>query len=443
MLANFRVRLLILLAFWLITAVALALWISGSQRRELTLAAGPAGSETYLFARTIAEVLEDIDDGPRIMVLETGGSKENMMLLERGQVDLAMVQADTEMPEAALGLARLFPDAYHLVVTVESGVRQVSELGGKRVAIPPRSSAEHQSFWFLADHYGLQPKDLTALPVSSEAAIFALQHGEVDALFKVRSPGNPAISRLIRSGSVELVPIRQAEALALKQPALRNGVIPEGSYRGYPPLPGENLLTAALDRLLVAHADLTPGTVYRFTRALFESRSDLVHRYPLAGFMTSLDEDANSAIPAHPGARRYFDREKPSLLQQNARLASALLYTAVIIGSGLFALRARWLRSRRLRMGDFNARLMAIAGSARGNDDFESLLANKHQLMDILQEVVSDLDQDRVSQDEFEHFSFTWQAVDALLRDQILLIKRDGVVEERLAEKRLGATVNG
>jgi hypothetical protein len=48
-------------------------------------------------------------------------------------------------------------------------------------------------------------------------------------------------------------------------------------------------------------------------------------------------------------------------------------------------------------------------------------MGSKHQLMDILTEVVNDLERERVSQEEFEHFSFTWQAVDALLRDRLAL----------------------
>ena len=160
---------------------------------------------------------------------------------------------------------------------------------------------------------------------------------------------------------------------------------------------------------------------YRLTRDIFEARSDLVARFPLSGQLTHLEDDADSAIPAHPGARRYFDREKPGFLSQNARLASALLYVVVLAGSGLIALRARWLRSRRLRMGDFNERVLQIAQEARGSMDRAQLVSKKNQLMDILREVVGDLDAERVSQEEFEHFSFTWQAVDAMVRDQLML----------------------
>ena len=350
------------------------------------------------------------------------GGGENMDLLASGQIDIAAVQADAKIPEQALGIARLYPDAYHLVVNAESGIAHFSQLRGKRVAIPPAASAQNASFWFLADHYRLSEDVLSALPMSAEAANFAMLHNQVDAVFRVRAPGNRRIRELIGDHTMQIVPIEQSQALSLKQPALAAGYIPRGSYRGYPPLPEEDLPTAVLDRLLVASRELDAATAYRFTRDLFDARSEIMSRYPLGGFISALDADANSALPAHPGARQYFDREKPGLLAQNARLASAGLYLVVLMFSGLIALRSRWLKARRLRMGDFNARLMKIAEGARDNHDLRALVNYKNALMDILGEVVSDLDQEKVSQEEFEHFSFTWQAVDALVRDQLMLL---------------------
>ncbi len=73
-------------------------------------------------------------------------------------------------------------------------------------------------------------------------------------------------------------------------------------------------------------------------------------------------------------------------------------------------------------MADFNERLMDIADASRASNDQHELMQAKLKLMDILGEVVSDLDHERVSQSEFEHFSFTWQAVDALVRDKLLFL---------------------
>jgi hypothetical protein len=72
-------------------------------------------------------------------------------------------------------------------------------------------------------------------------------------------------------------------------------------------------------------------------------------------------------------------------------------------------------------MHTFNRRLMEIASTAGDESELDKLLAHKRQLIDILTEVVADLESEKVSQEEFEHFSFTWQAVDALVRDRMTL----------------------
>jgi hypothetical protein len=172
----------------------------------------------------------------------------------------------------------------------------------------------------------------------------------------------------------------------------------------------------------VARAELDTDLVYRITQAIFETRSDILESSKLAGFIGPLPDDGSSVIASHPGARAYFDREKPGFMQENARLVSAMLYISAIVCSGLLALRTHWVRSRRLRMHTFNRRLMEIAAGARDETEIPKLMQGKHMLMDMLREVVEDLESERVNQEEFEHFSFTWQAVDALLRDRLNLV---------------------
>ena len=56
----------------------------------------------------------------------------------------------------------------------------------------------------------------------------------------------------------------------------------------------------------------------------------------------------------------------------------------------------------------------------------ESELHGLHErLVAMLRGVVTDLDRDRVSQGEFEHFSFTWDAVDTLVRDRMTRVAKE------------------
>ena len=416
-----RIRIILMLIIWLISLGALILWLSSAKTTRITVGGGPAGSESLALSMAVAKVLNESNTGFQMHVFETGGSTENLRLLESGQIDVATIQADTAVPDGVLGVTTLYQDAYHLIVRAQSDIYGFSDLRNRRIAIPPVTSGQFGSFWFLADHFGLSEQQLQALPMGEDAANFAMEQGQVDAIFRVRAPGNALIRNLIGDKALRLVPIVQSEALALKQPAISPGVIPLGSYRGSPALPEQDLPTATLSRLLVARADLDTQLVYGLTRQMYERRSEILVYSKLAGFIGPLPEDAVSVIPAHPGARHYYDREKPTFMQQNARLVSAILYMAAIISSGLLALRTFWVKSRRLRMTEFNQRLMEIANAARKEFDTAALASRKHQLMDILGEVINDLDRKKVSQEEFEHFSFTWQAVDALVRDQVVL----------------------
>jgi TRAP transporter TAXI family solute receptor len=418
-----RMRFIIVGIVWIATLSAVLYWFLATRGTRLALAAGPRGSESFQLATAIATVFNEKVSNAHIDVFETGGSGENAQLLEAGQVEFATVQADTPVNEQVTAIASLYFDAYQLIANQDSGIRHFKDLAGHRVAIAPAGSGQNKAFWFLAKHYGLGPDVLTALPMADEAANFAMVMQQVEAVFRVRVPGNKAIHQLVSDHPMELVPIRQAEALALQQPALKAGIIPVGAYRGAPPLPEADLPTAVLARVLVARVDVHPDLVHTLTRILFDRHSELVALTRLAGFIQPIDSDSQISIPLHAGAQRYYDREKPGFWQRNTRVLASLLYVFAITTSVAIALRSRLLRVRKVHVSDYNRQLMEIAEQARHTESYEQLLTLKDRLVTMLQQIVNDLSKDQVTQEEFEHFSFTWQAVDTVVRDRLMLAK--------------------
>lgn len=65
-------------------------------------------------------------------------------------------------------------------------------------------------------------------------AEFAFRHNQVDAVFRVRPPGNKSIQELVQNGGGRLVAIDQAEAMKINQPGLEAAFIPKGAYQGNP-----------------------------------------------------------------------------------------------------------------------------------------------------------------------------------------------------------------
>lgn len=392
---------------------------------HIVIAAGPRNGDSFELARAIAEVAEERFPRLRIEVFETQGSAENVRLLQSGHADLACIQSDVESDGSVHAVASLYFDAYQLIVAADSPVQQPADLAGRTVAIGSRGSGHFESFWLMVEHYGLDTEDVVALPMSSEAAIFAMRHGQIDAMFRVHALANESMRDFFREFPARLIPIDQATAMSIRHPAVSSGSIPRGAYRGSPPVPGRDSPTAMVERVLVARAGLEEGVVRDLTRVLFEERSGLIARNPLAGFITAPEVEGKLALAIHDGARRYYDREKPSFWQENTRILSSALYVIVIASSAIFAIRTRLGRRRQVRMSRLNLDLMDIAEEAAATSKESELHGLHERLVAMLRGVVTDLDRDRVSQGEFEHFSFTWDAVDTLVRDRMTRVAKE------------------
>lgn len=409
---NFNLLLIVLVV---LVAAACVGWLAYDQRQSnsLIVAAGVRTSEGFQLAEAIAEVVNRHHPQLTLEIIETGGSLDNARLLDEGYADLALFQADAASSKNARLVAILYPDAYQLIVSRESEIANVADLRGKTIALPSRGSAQFTSFWYLAAHYGLTDADLTGLPMSNAAAEWALISNAVDAAFRVRAPGDITVRHLVERADIALVPIEQAPALHLRKSSINPGSIPKGSYRGDPPLPQQDLVTASVDRLLVADARVDANTVRAIAAVLFERQRELSERSSLASLIRVPNTDAGITLPLHVGAAQYFDREKPGFWSEQADFLRTLLSLLAIFASMFFGFR-NWFQSRQKERADgYNKDLIDLFKAARNNEYDQNYYRQK--LGDILIQVVDDLDNDRISSDGFDEFSFTWQAVSRFL----------------------------
>ena len=409
---NFNLLLIILAV---LVAIGGAGWLLFDQRKSETLivAAGARSSEGFQLAEAIATVVNRHHPEITLEVIETGGSLENSRLLDEGHADLALFQADASTSSRGRLLAILYPDAYQLIVHRSAGVENVADLRGKIIALPTRGSAQFTSFWYLAAHYGLTDADLTWLPMSNRSAEWALISNAVDAVFRVRAPGDITVKQLVEQADITIVPIEQAPALHLRKSSINPGRIPKGSYRGNPPLPERDLPTASVNRLLVAGDEQSPQTIYAITSVLFERQRELTELSNLASLISVPDTSSGITLPLHDGAAQYFDREKPSFWSEQADFLRTMLSLTAIFASMFFGFR-NWFQGRQKDRADaYNKDLMEIFESAERGEQDEAYY--HRALADVLKRVVEDLDNDRISSDGFDEFSFTWQAVTQLI----------------------------
>ena len=428
--------LTVFLCVFIATGVFAYLNHAAKRSIELRVGADQLNSEPYEMASAIAHVVGRNYPSIKMSVTATGGSSENMALLASGKLDLALVQADVISRDNVSLLAVLYSDIVQLLVREHSRIRTLKDLEGSKIALPPVTSGQYRAFWFLANHYGLAPERIVAIPMNPTAADDWLVAGRSDAAFPVRGPRNSSIRVLVNRTKLRFIPIDQGDALHLRRPAFRSAVLPKGSYKGDPPVPPEDLVSVAVNRMLVARDDLPDEVVRSITRVLFENRRELALRKPLDALIRQPDIQQGTILPVHEGALGYFEREKPSFLEEKAELLAFVLSAIVLLSSLLIAGYRGINESKKGRIEDYAGELLKLEKSAKEATDVPGLDVHKTRLTEILAEAVDDMRQRRINAEGLQLFSFVWEAVNYTINDHEEQLRRGpGIKRETRREK--------
>lgn len=398
-------------------------WVRENQRTyNLTITTGGKDGEYHAFATALAQVVTQHEPQIKISVIESAGSQENMERLGRGEVELAIVQSDTPVQPSARAVAYLFPEVFHLIALENSGIQEVADLRGRRVALMPEGSGSYDLFWKMSQHYGMEAEDLQTLPLPPDQAIAKLKAGEVDAFFRVIAVGSGAIADLLRTTPAQLISIDQVEAMQLSLPYLEATTIPKGTYDGGAPIPPNPLPVVGVRAILITHADVDEKVIQQITQTLFEFRNELVAIYPKAANLRLPDANANLGMPLHPGAKSYYDQDRPSFVVEYAEPIGLLISVSLLCASGAWQFRS-WLLERQKNRADmYNLEILGLVNQVQDSENLEELQLVRAKLFEILHKVVTDLDQDRISSESFQSFAFPWEvAVNSIRHREVVL----------------------
>lgn len=417
---------------------------------ELILAAGDKEGESYIISEAIEKVVES-KSNIKITLKETDSTSESLEMLRKNEIALAAVQADVaaeEMDTFSVNkvqslpseekkadirtIAILYQDLFQLVVK-DPKILQFVQLRGKTVALPAKGG-QYQSFLRMIEHYSLFKKDRQTLDVTvtgvqksnydDKQAEEDFKSGKADALFRVRAPGNHGIATLVKDFSGQLVAIQQAEAMKIKHPALENGTIPLGAYRGNPPVPSEDLPTVAVSRILVASDKVDKNIIKEITRIIIENRQDIANaispEHPeVKSLVANIDDPrkANTAglPPLHPGALAFYERDRPSFIQENADYLGLLLTVILLTFYWIRQLKI-WMESRRKNEADdYIQSAINLMKTIPGNLD-----TSQKRLDEIFRKAADALIDERISQESFRTFNEAYKTTrEAIDRERL------------------------
>ncbi|MFP7755764.1 TAXI family TRAP transporter solute-binding subunit [Thermodesulfobacteriota bacterium B35] len=260
--------------------------------------------------------------GIRATVESTGGSVFNVNAVMNGDLEFGIVQSDRQY-QAWHGLAEwkdkgpqkdlrsvfsIHPESVTLVAAVDSGIRTIKDLKGKKVNIGNPGSGQRQNAIDALTAVGIDyKKDLQAENVKASEAPGLLQDGRIDAFFYTVGHPSGAIKEATSGArKVRFVSITgpEIDKMLAKFPYYAKSVIPVEMYPGAQN--DKDVPTFGVKATLVTSAKVPDEVVYAITKEVFDNFDDFKKLHPAYSTLTRESMLEGLTAPIHPGAMKYY-----------------------------------------------------------------------------------------------------------------------------------------
>ncbi|WP_066251317.1 TAXI family TRAP transporter solute-binding subunit [Neobacillus drentensis] len=292
--------------------------VSKNSNKNITIATAGTGGAFYPIGAALAKQINNSKTGIRITNQASGGSVENVRLMENKEVEMAMLGGDSAQgafdgtgefqgkshKDLIRGVFSMYSQPLSLVTFESSKINSFSDLKGKRIAVgAPGSGSEVKSKIVLEDlglHYD---KDVKQQYLSFAEAVEGMKDGHIDAAFVWAGLPVPAIQDLATVKKIKLISFTDEEIQKVIKgnSFMYHEVIPGGTYKGI----NEEIQTLAVNTQLVVRADVSEDTVYKFTKYVME-HLDSIHQAHKSMEELTKDTATNKLIQLHPGAEKYY-----------------------------------------------------------------------------------------------------------------------------------------
>ena len=291
---------------------------SAQKRQFLSVGTAPPGGAFFVVGGAIAQVVSNHtgDLNWEVSAEATKGTQENIRRLGKGELEFALANAAIsyfavrgegawkgEQPIRVV--MTLAPNVALFITPRSSGVKQISDLKGKRAVVGPAGAGFEYFLEPILSAHGVSYQDFTPLHNTQAGAVDMLADGSAAAAFLGGAVPTASITRASASQNIFFIPFDDAakQSLFENYPFFNAVVIPSGTYRGQDePFHGMNV--GAMH--LIAAANLDVETVYQFTKVLYEQRAEVVKTHPAGKAINPKNVVKDTGTPFHPGAIRYY-----------------------------------------------------------------------------------------------------------------------------------------
>ena len=303
-------------------ALAVAVPATAQQGQRISITTGGTGGVYYPLGGGMANILSKYVPGLQATAEVTGGSVDNLKLLNSGKSEVAFTMVDAAW-DAKQGVDKfkdtkfepktlmvLYPNRMHVVTVEGTGINQLSDLKGKRVSTGSAGSGTEIMAMRILEGAGIDGhKDIRQERLGVAESVNAIKDKKIDAFFWVGGVPTAAVTDLATTPGVKIKLIDHAESVEPMNkkygPLYVKAQIAPGSYQGQDKA-NENI---DVWNILVASEKMSDKMAYDIVKTLWEKKPELVAVHKEAQNIDLKWQKIGSPLPYHPGARKYFEEQ--------------------------------------------------------------------------------------------------------------------------------------
>ncbi|MEZ5644215.1 MAG: TAXI family TRAP transporter solute-binding subunit [Burkholderiaceae bacterium] len=194
---------------------------------------------------------------------------------------------------------------YHPIVWADSGIKDWSQIKGKRVYIgPPAGAGNAQITALIKRGSGFSEGDYEPIKAPWGMAPQSFQDGQFDVMVLPAGTGASAITELGLSRSIRILSL-PSDAEAPVELGMVKASVPKGTYKGQVNN-DQDVTTWQTVMMVMANKNLSDDVAYQLTKVYMESRKDLAKGNALLKSLPGDNPLEGVIAPLHPGAVKYY-----------------------------------------------------------------------------------------------------------------------------------------
>ena len=290
------------------------------EKQHLVLATGGTGGVFFAYGGGLARVLSAKLPGAKVTAEVTGGSVDNINLIDLGDADLALSTADSaydaykgEAAYANVGavpvctIAVLYRSYAHVVTLEDLGVNNLADLRGKRVSVGSAGSSTEAVADRLLEVAGLDPKvDVTRDNLSVAESVNSLKDRKIAAFFWVGGLPTAAVTDLVSTPGLKAKFIPTGEYLKPLSDKFGSVYVPATMPQGGNYKLEQEIPSLGVDNLLIVNGRMSEQQVYNMLKAWFDNLEEVQKSHAEARKLKLETATQGSPIPFHPGAIKFY-----------------------------------------------------------------------------------------------------------------------------------------